>query len=129
MAFTYDNSTDRGKVRLLCTDSDSANPVFDDSEIDVFIALAPANLFIAAALACETWARSRSKLALSMRQADGSVTMRYSMAELLALAGSLRAMALSGELTVDSWSTATPGELLDSYRPQWRGAGDLPVVE
>jgi hypothetical protein len=134
MPFTYDITTDRGKVRLLCTDSDSTSSVFDDSEIDVFLALGaaasgPANLFIAAALACETWARSRSKLAVRMRQADGSVTQRYLMEELLALAKSLREAALSGAIVTDTFATATPNELLDSFRPEWRGITDLPVVE
>src|SRR5690349_19775731 len=102
MSWTYDNSTNRGKVRLLCTDNDSTAPVFDDSEIDVFLELAPANVFAAAALACETWARSRSKLAQQVRNADGTTSQRYSMAELLALARSLREAALSGALVTDT---------------------------
>ena len=129
MPWTYDNSTDRGKVRLLCTDSDSTAPVFDDSEIDVFLALAPGSVFAAAALACETWARSRSKLLRQVRYADGTLAQRVSMAELLDLAKSLREAALSGGLVTGTFSTVTPGELLDSYRPEWRGVHDLPVVE
>lgn len=129
MSWTYDVTTDRGKVRLLCTDSDATSPVFDDSEIDVFLALMPSSLFAAAALACETWARSRSKLSLRVRNADGTTQERYSMAELLALAKSLREAALSGALVTDTLSIATPNELLDSYRPEWRGINDLPVVE
>jgi hypothetical protein len=129
MAFTYDISTNRGKVRALITDVDSTDYVFEDAEVDAFITLAPSNLFSAAALLCETWARSRSKLAASMRGADGSVTARYSMGSLLALAASLRSAALSGALVTDTWSTGSPGELLDSYRPEWRGITDLAVVE
>lgn len=128
MAWTYDNSTNRGKVRLLCTDSDSTAPVFDDSEIDVFLSLAPGSVFAAAALACETWARSRSKLSQQVRYADGTLAHRYSMAELLDLAKSLREAALSGGLVTDTFSIATPNELLDSYRPEWRGVNDV-VVE
>jgi hypothetical protein len=129
MAWTYDNTTDRGKVRLLCTDSDSTAPVFDDSEIDVFLSLAPSSVFAAAALACETWARSRSKLSQSQRNADGTSSARYSMSELLALARSLREAALSGAVVTSAWAVASPGELLDSYRKEWRGINDLPVVE
>lgn len=124
MAWTYDNTTDRGKVRLLCTDSDSTAPVFDDSEIDVFLALAPSGVFAAAALACETWARSRSKLAQQVRNADGTTSQRYSMAELLALAKSLREAALSGALVTDTLSITSPNELLDSYRPEWRNMAE-----
>lgn len=42
MAFTYDNTTDRGRVRLLIRDTNVATAalqVFDDSEVDAFLAL------------------------------------------------------------------------------------------
>lgn len=129
MSWTYDVSTERGKVRLLCTDSDPTSPVFDDSEIDVFLALAPAGVFSAAALACETWARSRSKLSQEVRNPDGTASRRYSIPELLALAKSLRQAALNGALVTDTLASATPNELLDSYRPEWRAVNAPPVVE
>ncbi len=129
MAFTYDISTDRGKVRALATDVGPVNFTFDDSEIDAFIVMAPANLFVAAALVCETWARARSRLAQSNRNASGVSGIRYSMTQLLALAKSLREAALSGALITDIFSVSTPNELLDSFRPEWRGINDLPVVE
>lgn len=37
MAFTYDISTDRGRVRLYLSDTDSAAYVFEDDEIDYFL--------------------------------------------------------------------------------------------
>lgn len=51
MPFTYDDTTDRGKVRLLCTDVDSTDPCFQDSEIDAFLSLASNSVFKATALA------------------------------------------------------------------------------
>ncbi len=39
MAFTYDATTDIGKVRLLITDTDSSSPIFQNEEIDAFLAL------------------------------------------------------------------------------------------
>lgn len=129
MAFTYDVSTDRGKVRALATDVDSANYTFDDAEIDAFIALAPSNLFTAAALAVETWARTRAHLSQSMHAASGVSSARYRMAELLSLASSLRSAALSNALVTDAWNTGAPNELLDSYRPEWRHLSDAPVAE
>lgn len=39
MAFTYDLTTDRGKVRLLLSDTDSSAYVFEDDEIDYFLTL------------------------------------------------------------------------------------------
>jgi hypothetical protein len=37
MAFTYDVTTDRGKVRLLIGDTDSNNALLQDDEIDFFL--------------------------------------------------------------------------------------------
>lgn len=129
MAFTYDISTNRGKVRFLSTDSDALNPVFTDDEVDAVLALVPSSLYNAAALLVEVWAQSRSKLSLQVRQADGSFVLRNTPEELLSIAAALRAAGLSGSLVTGNWSTSTPGELLDSYRPEWRGISDLPVVE
>jgi len=40
MAFTYDVTTDRGKTRLLCTDTNSDVYLFSDAEIDAFLSMA-----------------------------------------------------------------------------------------
>lgn len=56
MAFTYDNTTDRGRVRLLISDvdvSDVTRQLFDDSEVDAFLALS-SGVKRAAALALDT---------------------------------------------------------------------------
>lgn len=53
MAFTYNVSTDRGKVRLLITDVRESNPIFQDAEIDAFLSLnTSVRLAAAAALEC-----------------------------------------------------------------------------
>lgn len=57
MAFTYDPTTDAGRVRLLCYDTDASNEIFSDAEIDAFIELEPDSVKRAAALAVETIAR------------------------------------------------------------------------
>jgi hypothetical protein len=58
MAFTYNVATDRGKVRLLCTDTDEAGGAdaqfFQDDEIDVFLDLMGSNILRAAAVALLT---------------------------------------------------------------------------
>jgi len=54
MAFTYIVSTDRGRVRMLCTDRDETNPIFQDDEIDAFLAIEDESVRLAAALALET---------------------------------------------------------------------------
>jgi len=62
MAFTYDLNTDRGKVRLLIPDNNVDSYVFEDDEIDKFLALenidGENNVKLASALALETLASS-----------------------------------------------------------------------
>jgi hypothetical protein len=54
VAFTYDVTTPRGQVRLLLSDVDAATAVFNDAEIDAFLALEGANVKLAAAQAIDT---------------------------------------------------------------------------
>lgn len=56
MAFTYDISTDRGKVRRLIGDTNSADALFQDDEIDFFLDQAGSGIYQAAAYACEALA-------------------------------------------------------------------------
>lgn len=70
MAFTFDPTSDRGKVRLLVADTDQATPanqIFEDAEIDAFLSLASDEVFEAAALACESVAASTSRSAIAWR--------------------------------------------------------------
>lgn len=64
MAVTYEPDTDRGKVRLLITDTDTDNPIFNDEEIDTFLGFSEYDgendIFIAAAYALETIATSEA---------------------------------------------------------------------
>ena len=59
MTLTYDPSTNAGRVRLLCTDTDSGREIFDDVEIDAFLAI-EGSVFPAAALALETIAANEA---------------------------------------------------------------------
>jgi hypothetical protein len=67
MAFSYDLTTDRGKVRLFIDDKDTvtvANQFFDDDEIDCFLTLAADldgdTIRHAAAEALDTWATNQA---------------------------------------------------------------------
>lgn len=82
MAFTYDLSVDRGRVRLLISDVDvqtPANQVFTDDEIDAFLDL-EGSVRLAAALALETIARNEVMVSKVMRvldlQTDGASVAR-----------------------------------------------------
>lgn len=73
MTFTFDLSTSAGKVRLLCTDTDSTNEIFADDEIDVFLELENADIKCSAALALETIA-SQEVLILKVIENNGLST-------------------------------------------------------
>ncbi len=63
MAFTYDVTTDRGKVRLLIGDTDitpTTDAQFSDEEIQAFLDLASGSLLMAASYALESWASAVS---------------------------------------------------------------------
>lgn len=53
MAFTYDLTTDLGRVRLMAPDRDPDAPIFQDAEIEAFLAI-EGDTKLAAALALET---------------------------------------------------------------------------
>lgn len=61
MAFTYDVSTNRGKVRLLCFDRVEADAVFTDAEIDAFLSLGNSDVWLAASFACQDLAAKSTK--------------------------------------------------------------------
>lgn len=78
MAFTYDVSTDAGRVRMLVPDSNATSYVFEDEEVNAFLALEGGVVRRAAALALETIA---SNEALTLKvikvldlQTDGAKT-------------------------------------------------------
>lgn len=70
MSFTYDVSTDRGKVRMLCTDRDETNPIFQDAEVDAFLAIEGGSVRLAAALALETIASDQVLVLKVVRTLD-----------------------------------------------------------
>jgi hypothetical protein len=58
MAATYDLSTLIGQVRLLITDTDVDNPIFQDAEITAFLTMQSNNVKLAAAQALDSIASS-----------------------------------------------------------------------
>src|SRR5712692_1248312 len=56
MAFTYDPTTPRGLVRLLCVDFDQTQVTFQDTDIDAFLTLNASNVRLAAAQALDVQA-------------------------------------------------------------------------
>ena len=74
MAFTYNLTTEAGKVRLLITDTDYTNPIFEDNEIDVFLSITAVDgtndINLAAAMALETIAASEALVQKKIKLLD-----------------------------------------------------------
>lgn len=82
MAFTYDVTTDRGKVRLRIADtntSDADQQIFTDAEIDAFLEM-EGTVRLAAAMALETIAANQVQVLKVIRildlQTDGAAVAR-----------------------------------------------------
>ena len=64
MATTYDLSTDRGKCRLLASDTNVHDAIFEDDEWDAILAMESDNVYLAAALGLDTMAGDAAKVAI-----------------------------------------------------------------
>lgn len=93
MVFTFDLTTNRGKVRLLCTDSVAAYEIFSDDSIDAFLSMESSSVKKAAALALETIASSEVLVQKRIRLLDLSTDGPAESAELLKRAKLLRDQA------------------------------------
>lgn len=117
MAFTYDITTPAGKVRLLCTDVDSAQSVFQDTEIAAFLTMESDSIKRAAALALETIAANQvlvlKVIELLEIKTDGAAVAR----ELRLRAGLLRDQA-AAEIDADDVAFDIAEQVFDpfSYR-------------
>lgn len=107
MAFTYDTTTDRGRVRLLVGDTDTAvaaNQIFDDDEIDAFLSIASNEVFSAAAQACRSIAANAGRSAIAWKANGASVDKKAIPTFFIELANRYEAEAKQG----------TPSEEIDS---------------
>lgn len=102
MAVTYDLETDVGKVRLLISDTDTDNGVFQDDEIEVFLDLRGGSVRLAAASA--------------LRSLGGNAVF---------VRGKLRMLDLSTDAPAESEALA---KLADRYEAEVDAAGVTAVV-
>lgn len=118
MAFTYDVTTNRGKVRLLIADTNASSYTFEDAEIDAFLGFEGNNVYLAAARAFNTIVRDRSLLSKRV-QRDGFTNEAHAIADLLAIAKQLEdeGNRVGGIQTQDF---ELSDEHFESYRPGWR---------
>lgn len=92
MAFTYDLTTDTGKVRLLIPDSRSTDYMFEDAEIDAFLTM-ESGILRAAAAALEVIASDNVMTLKVIRILDLQTDGAKVSAELRARARALREQA------------------------------------
>lgn len=97
---TYDPTTDAGKVRLLITDTNVLDEIFTDVEITAFLSLGSNDIFLAAAEAIETIARSEVLVQKVIKLLDLTTNGAAVAAELRLSAQVLRQQA-GVELTFD----------------------------
>lgn len=102
MTWTYDPTTDVGKVRLRISDTDITRPVLDDEDIEAYLSMAGNSIPLAAAMALETIAINEI-LCLKVVNLMGAVVTDAASAakQLNALAKSLRQEA-SATATAES---------------------------
>ena len=102
MTFTYDLSTDIGKVRLLVPDRVTAEAIFSDEELTAMLTL-EGDVRSAAACALETIASDQVLVLKVMTLLDVSTSGDRVSAELLKRAAILRAQA-DGESSGFDWA-------------------------
>jgi len=97
MTWTYDPSTDIGKVRLRVSDTDTTRRVMDNEDYEAFLSMAGNSIPLAAAMALETIAANEI-LCLKVINLMGAIVTDAASAakQLLAMAKTLRAEAASG---------------------------------
>ena len=93
MAFTYEPTTTRGQVRMLIPDIDWQEPIFQDAEIDGYLALEGSDVRLAAALALETLASSQAYVQKVVTVGDVKTDGAALAKELRARAATLRDQA------------------------------------
>ncbi len=99
MAFTYSPGTSRGRVRLLISDTDTADAtkqIFTDAEIDAFLSLGSNEVFKAASFACRSIAADKSKSAIAWRVFESQFNRQQIPRYFLDLADKYQAEAESG---------------------------------
>jgi len=84
VAFTFDPTTARGKVRLLVGDTDTVaerNQIFTDADIDAFLELEGQSVYGAAAAACRAIAASAARSRVAMKATGNTRSVWLEMAD------------------------------------------------
>ena len=93
MAFTYDLTTDAGKVRMMIPDNVVARYIFEDDEVTAFLSIEGASIKKATALGLETLASNEALVLKVIRLLDLTTDGAKTSDALLKRAKLLRAQA------------------------------------
>ena len=119
--FSYDVSSERGRVRLLIGDTNVESEIFSDREVDAFLAI-EGSIRTAAALALETMASGDAYtlkvITLLDLRTDGAATA----AALMKRAAALRAQQAVAELAEEGGAFDVAEWVVDDFstREYWR---------
>lgn len=97
MAFTYDVTTDRGKLRLLLSDVTADNYQFEDDEIDAFLTIGNNNLYWSAALGLEVIASNEMMVHKRIEILGLTINAPAVATELRRIAGNWREVSFADE--------------------------------
>lgn len=97
MTFTYDTTTDSGKMRLLISDVSSDNYMFEDDEIAAFLDIGNDNLYWSAALALEVIAANEMLIHKRIEILGLSINAPAVATELRRIAGNWRDVSFARE--------------------------------
>lgn len=114
MAFTYSLSESTGQIRLLITDNQADNYIFDDDELAAFYSLERSNLRRACALALETIASNEAYVMKRITALDLQTDGPAVAAELRQRAKLLREQALEDEAKDDAGAFDIAEQVLTS---------------
>lgn len=116
MAFTYDTSTDRGRVRLLVADTVDSGHIWEDAEVDAMLDLTE-SVYLAAARLIRAGAVNAARRAAILRVMDVEADNTKALQALLAIADGLEEAAQSEDGCVD-WAemVTTPAGLCERWR-------------
>jgi predicted metallo-beta-lactamase superfamily hydrolase len=106
------------QVRLLIADTDDTDYIFTDTEITTFLTLKTDNVYLAAASAYSTIARSRGLLAKKVKR-EGYESEAHAIADLRALAKDLENEAITAD-GIQSQDFALNDDHFETARPIWR---------
>ena len=119
MPATYDVTTDAGRVRLLCGDTVTAGALFQDNEIEAFLALGDGDVLLAAAQALDVMAANQAMVLKVITQNSVSTNGAAVAAALRAQAKALREQAEAGAAGIDAddalWDWAETVGVSDSF--------------